>query len=205
MNINFVSCITSFNLFRKNVNSFKSNSNTIVNLSTLHKPILTRRNDFSSHNCKPICQYFGNDLKFKISDNNWPEIFYGFNTLSIRNKRNHLTVHSRKNPVLFKKLLNSFANIHPNNLPTRMIENITQAIRTRSTITIKIKNCIFYFKIIRAFNQQNILLKGNHLRDISTNKLFYTTSSMIIRMRLSIKIFIKIQNMILSLESSIAP
>ena len=134
MNINFVSHITSSNLFRKHVNSFRSNTNTILNLSTLHKPILIRRNYSSSYNCKPIRKYFGNNLKFEISNNNRPVIFNGFNTLNLRNKRYHITVHFRKNPILFKKLLNSFANICLNNFPTRMIENTTKAIRTRSIV-----------------------------------------------------------------------
>ena len=140
MNINFVSHITNSNLFRKHVNSFKNNTNAILNLSTLHKPILIRRNDSSSHKCKHIRQYLGNSLKFEINNNNWSVSFNGVNTLNLRNKRYHITVHSRENPVLFKKLLNNIPNIYPNNVPTRIIENTTKTIRTRSTITIKIKN-----------------------------------------------------------------
>ena len=132
--------IISSNHFRKHVNSFRSNINAILNLFTLHKPILIRRNDYSSHKCKPICQYFGNNLKFEISNNNWPIIFNGVSTLNLRNKRYHIIVHSRGNPVLFKKLLNNIANIYPNNVPARMIENTTKTIRTMNTITIKIKN-----------------------------------------------------------------
>jgi len=123
-------------LFRKQVNRFRSNINTILNLFALHKPILIRRNNYGSHKNKPIGQNLGNNLKLKISNNNWPIIFNVFNTLNLRNKRYNITVHSRENPVLFKILLDNIANICPNNFPTRMIEN---TIKTRSTITIKVK------------------------------------------------------------------
>ena len=146
MNINFVSHITTSNLFRKHVNSFRSNTNAILNLSTLYKPILIGRNDSSSHKCKPIRQYLGNNLKFEISNNNCSVIFNEVSTLNLRNKRYHIIVYSRENPVLFKNLLNNIANICPNNFPIRMIENTIKIIRTRSTITIKIKNYILDFQ-----------------------------------------------------------
>ena len=100
-------------------------------------------------------------LNFEIRNNNWPVIFNGVNILNLRNKRYHITVHPRENPVLFKKLLNSIANIYPNNVSTRMIENTTKTIRTRSTITIKIKNNSLDFQKIRTFNQHHILRRGN--------------------------------------------
>ena len=146
MNINFISHVTSPNLFREHVNSFKSNTNTILNMSALHKPILSRRNNSGSHKSKPICQNLENSLKFKISNNNWLVIFNGFNILDLRNKRYHITVHSRENPILFKKLLNNIANICSNNFPTRVIKNTTKTIRTRNTITIKVKNNILDFQ-----------------------------------------------------------
>ena len=133
MNIYFVSHITSSNLFKKHVNSFRSNTNAILNLSTLHKPILIRRNDSRSHKCKPIHHYIGNNLKFEISNNNWPVIFNGVSTLNLMTKRYHIIVHSRENSILFKNLLNNIANICLNNFPTRMIENTTKIIKIRST------------------------------------------------------------------------
>jgi len=102
VNINLVSHIASVNLFRKQVNSFRSNTNTILNLSALHKPILIRSNNSGSHKSKPICQNLRNNLKFKISNNNWPVIFNRLSTQNLRNKRYHIIVHSRENPVLFK-------------------------------------------------------------------------------------------------------
>ena len=115
-------------------------------------PILIRINDSRSHHSQSIRQYFGNDLNFKIGNRNGSEIFNGINTLNLRNERNHITIHPRRNPILFKKLLNNFANICLNNLPTRMIENTTKTIRTRSIVTIKIKNNILDFQITRTFN-----------------------------------------------------
>ena len=97
-----------------------------------------------------------------------------------------------------KKLLNNFANTCPNNHPTRMIENTPKTIWTRSTITNKIKNNIIDFQIIRAFNQHNILLKGNHSINTSTNKIFHITSNVSIRIKINIEVYIKIQNMILN-------
>jgi len=134
---------------------------TILNLSIMHKPVLIRRNDSSNHKCKPIRQYLGNNLKFEIINNNWSVIFNGVSTLNPINKRYHITVHSKENPVLFKKLLNNITNICPNNVPARMTENTTKPIRIRSTITIKIKNNSLDFQKIRTFNQHHILLRGN--------------------------------------------
>jgi len=70
---------------------------------------LIRRNYSGSHKGKPICQNLGNNLKLKISNCYWPVIFDGFNTLNLRNKRYHITVNSRENPVLLKKLLDNIA------------------------------------------------------------------------------------------------
>jgi len=119
------------------------------------------------------------------------EIFNGINTLNLRNEGDHITIHPRKNPILFKKLLNNFANICPNNLPSRMKENTTKTIRTRGTITIKNKNNILDFQIIQTFNQHNIILRRNHGRNVNTNNVS-------IRIRINIDVFVKFQNMILN-------
>jgi len=53
---------------------------------------------------------------------------------------------------LFKKLLNNIANICPNNVPARMIENTTKTIKTRSIITFKIENNSLDLQKVKIFN-----------------------------------------------------
>jgi len=93
--------------------------------------------------------------------------------LNLRNKRYHITVYSRENPILFKKLLNNIANICPNNVSTRMIKKTAKSLGSGALLPL-IKRTVLISK--KSGHLINIIFSSEETpRNIRTNKIFHIT------------------------------